>query len=362
MDNTDIIDNTVKEFVIKDPNIDFESNYNEDFKEVDSIILERLNEENGKGLVMLYGNPGTGKTSYIRRIINNVKKRVLYLPPDMATELSNPGLVPFLTDIPNSLLIVEDAENVLLKRQGQHNQAISNILNLSEVSVANIQNFTDKSYEYDLLQTSDGEYIETSFGDFLSVAKTQEYNLKSKKEIGGYFVPDKCGVSVFVDNNISWEIDWDNSESGKFYSYPNPNIYANSITTGLNQSEIPLIFYHSYDWILQSKAGELNGKIKNENKDQLFDGYQSSSENLQRNSLGLNCRDEILFLGESSSESPWLSADFISPDTDSVDYTWVIIPAMRQYPYLSNIPALEVIAETGHNVFKWIKNNKQKQR
>lgn len=122
----------LKEFVIKDPNIDFESNYNSDFKEIDSIILERLNEEDGKGLVMLYGDPGTGKTSYIRRIINNVNKRVLYLPPDMATELSNPGLVPFLTDIPNSLLIVEDAENVLLKRHGQHNQAISNILNLSD--------------------------------------------------------------------------------------------------------------------------------------------------------------------------------------------------------------------------------------
>lgn len=122
----------LKEFTIKDPNIDFDSNYNDDFKSVDSIILEKLNQEDGKGLVMLYGEPGTGKTSYIRRIINHVNKRVLYLPPDMATELSNPGLVPFLTDIPNSILIVEDAENVLIKRQGQHNQAISNILNLSD--------------------------------------------------------------------------------------------------------------------------------------------------------------------------------------------------------------------------------------
>jgi hypothetical protein len=122
----------LKEFSIKDPNIDFESNYNEDFKSIDSIILEKLNQEDGKGLVMLYGEPGTGKTSYIRRIINHVNKRVLYLPPDMATELSNPGLVPFLIDIPNSILIVEDAENVLIKRQGQHNQAISNILNLSD--------------------------------------------------------------------------------------------------------------------------------------------------------------------------------------------------------------------------------------
>lgn len=123
----------LKEYPIKNPAIDFNTNYNKDFKEIDNIIINRLNQEDGKGLVLLYGPPGTGKTSYIRHIINNVSdKRVLYMPPDMASELSNPGLIPFLTDIPNSILIVEDSENVLIKRQGQHNQAISNILNLSD--------------------------------------------------------------------------------------------------------------------------------------------------------------------------------------------------------------------------------------
>jgi len=123
----------LKEYTIKNPIIDFNTNYNKDFKDIDKIVLERLNQEEGKGLVLLYGPPGTGKTSYIRHIINNVTdKRVLYMPPDMASELSNPGLIPFLTDIPNSILIVEDSENVLIKRQGQHNQAISNILNLSD--------------------------------------------------------------------------------------------------------------------------------------------------------------------------------------------------------------------------------------
>ncbi len=123
---------SLKEYTIKCPNIDFDSNYNNDFKDIDKIILTRFREKDEKGLVLLYGHPGTGKTSYIRHVINNVDKRVLYMPPDMASELSNPGLIPFLASIPNSILIVEDAENVLIKRQGQHNQAISNILNLSD--------------------------------------------------------------------------------------------------------------------------------------------------------------------------------------------------------------------------------------
>jgi hypothetical protein len=122
----------LKEFPIECPEIDFELNYNEGFSEVNNLILERLGQDNGKGIVMLYGVPGTGKTSYIRYIINQVDKRIIYMPPDMTSELSNPGLIPFLTKVPNSALIVEDAENVLIKRQGQHNQAISNILNMSD--------------------------------------------------------------------------------------------------------------------------------------------------------------------------------------------------------------------------------------
>ena len=50
----------------------------------------------------------------------------------MTNHLSDPSMLSFLLDYPNSILVIEDAENVLEKRQGGSNQAISNLLNLSD--------------------------------------------------------------------------------------------------------------------------------------------------------------------------------------------------------------------------------------
>src|SRR5205085_2541054 len=43
-----------------------EQHYNDDLISVNEVLLNRLNKENDKGLVILYGKSGTGKTTYIR--------------------------------------------------------------------------------------------------------------------------------------------------------------------------------------------------------------------------------------------------------------------------------------------------------
>ena len=37
--------------------------------------------------VLLYGKPGTGKTSYIRFLIASLKKNIIFLPPNMASAI-----------------------------------------------------------------------------------------------------------------------------------------------------------------------------------------------------------------------------------------------------------------------------------
>jgi len=114
------------------PEIDFDLNYNEDFKEIHRMIETGLSANNSKGLVLLHGQPGTGKTTYVRYLISVLKKKVIFVPPNMTNTLSEPALIKFMLDNSNSILVIEDAENVLGKRTGGEQQAVANILNLTD--------------------------------------------------------------------------------------------------------------------------------------------------------------------------------------------------------------------------------------
>lgn len=120
--------------------ISIENNYNEDFKEIHKTILKRLSHNNDKGLVMLHGKPGTGKTSYIRYLITSLKKNVIFLPPDMASAITDPNLIGILIDNPNSIFVIEDAENIIIDRNNSGSSAVSALLNISDGLLADCLN------------------------------------------------------------------------------------------------------------------------------------------------------------------------------------------------------------------------------
>ena len=107
-------------------------NYNDDLKDVNEIILKRLRQKNDKGIVLLHGKPGTGKTSYIRHLIASVKKDVIFLPPNMASRITDPSLISTLLDNPNSIFVIEDAENIVIDRNKEGDSPVSAILNISD--------------------------------------------------------------------------------------------------------------------------------------------------------------------------------------------------------------------------------------
>ena len=117
---------------IKPTQLDVDLYYNSDFKEVDALIRERLSKENNKGIVLLHGLPGTGKTTYLRHLIGEVKKKILFVSPSVAGNLMNPDFIDLLIDNPNAVLVIEDAENIIMDRKYNSDSSVSNLLNLSD--------------------------------------------------------------------------------------------------------------------------------------------------------------------------------------------------------------------------------------
>jgi len=122
----------IKEFAVTSPDIDISLAYNDDFRAVHDTIIKRLNQSDGKGIVLLHGRPGTGKTTYIRHLASLIRKRMIFIPPEMAPQIASPDFLALMIDHPNAVLIIEDAENVVCDRMNEENISVSNLLNISD--------------------------------------------------------------------------------------------------------------------------------------------------------------------------------------------------------------------------------------
>ena len=121
-----------KDLEIKKQDVDLSLHYNKGFDAVDKQLKRELSDEDGSGLYLLYGAPGTGKSSYIKYLIHQVNKRMVFLPPKVALNLDDFALTDFLLDNRNIILVIEDAEELLKSDNSARTSAISMLLNLTD--------------------------------------------------------------------------------------------------------------------------------------------------------------------------------------------------------------------------------------
>jgi hypothetical protein len=128
-------------FELPKQKLDIELGYGKGFKPIHEKIIHKLNEPKSKGLVLLHGTPGTGKTHYLKYLASKIKsKRVLFIPPFLADFITSPEMTPFLIQNAGSVLFIEDAERVITDRNNGGGNGVSNILNITDGILSDILN------------------------------------------------------------------------------------------------------------------------------------------------------------------------------------------------------------------------------
>lgn len=102
-------------------------------------VYEKLKEflEAHRKLVLLHGQPGTGKSTLLKQLIAQKNDRLLYFSPENIKLLGTPDFTKFLLRHTGKIIIAEDAENILVDT-GTRSAATANLLNLTDGILAEI--------------------------------------------------------------------------------------------------------------------------------------------------------------------------------------------------------------------------------
>jgi hypothetical protein len=202
-------------------NLNLDLNYGKNFSTISNNIIKKL-KKSECGLFMFHGPSGTGKSTFIKYLSTKVNRDFIYIPNTMLeTFTTDPTCLQMLIQKSNSVLVLEDAEKLILKRHGDSldTSGVSTILNLSDGIMGDILNIsiiityncnaTDIdpalrrkgrmkiNYKFDLLSKNDAidlakklnypdSLIEKQITDSMSLADI--YNLN---DINSYEVDDK---------------------------------------------------------------------------------------------------------------------------------------------------------------------------
>ena len=116
-------------------NFDISKLYNDGFEEEDKTITDFIEKDDKSGLVILHGERGTGKSSYIKHLINKFpNKKFVFVPSGIINILGEPSFGSFLITLNNHIIILEDCENAIRDRKenGGGSSAVSLLLNMTD--------------------------------------------------------------------------------------------------------------------------------------------------------------------------------------------------------------------------------------
>jgi hypothetical protein len=167
-------------------NINVEENYNDNLNT--KKIVENLKKDHS-GIYMFHGIPGTGKSNYIRFLKTQVKKDFIFVPIEIARCLDSPELFDLFLKNPDSILIIEDAEKLLITRENDNNSHLAGLLNLADGLIGQLLNiqvictFNTSLENVDPALLRKGRLIESYKFTELTVDKTNNLLKKLGKQV-----------------------------------------------------------------------------------------------------------------------------------------------------------------------------------
>ena len=139
---------TIKELPLDESYVkkmDLTMSYGEGFVKHHETVLTKLNR-NKRGLFILHGSPGTGKTTYIKYLAHQFggKRMFIFIPTTNLETLVSPSLLPVLLDHRDSILVLEDAEKAVISREHQtgNESLVSTLLNIGDGILGSMLNLS----------------------------------------------------------------------------------------------------------------------------------------------------------------------------------------------------------------------------
>lgn len=116
-----------------DKKINIETHYNDSLIPIYNKMVKDLRIKDSASLFIFRSEPGCGKTTLLKKLIYDLNdKSIFYINSNDVGILSDPSFIEFaVSTMKNSILIIEDGETVVKKRNGSNN-VVSNILNLTD--------------------------------------------------------------------------------------------------------------------------------------------------------------------------------------------------------------------------------------
>jgi hypothetical protein len=182
--------------------------YSQDtFKSINK--LTKTLKKSNKGLTVLYGERGMGKTSIINYICDKLDRMVIYIPNNMLElTLNSPEFRTFLKKYPKPIVVLDDCEMIFNELFSKSNIYVNNILQMVdglladsiELSIITIFNVDDES-EIDHVLLECNSLIDVIEFEFLNQEESNDLakHLNSKKK---YKNKNKL-VDIIKNNNIS---------------------------------------------------------------------------------------------------------------------------------------------------------------